>query len=188
MSKIYLRRLGMAATLAIGCLLTLLAAGAEVYRVIDADGNVIYTDTPEAGKPKEEVELPPINLQPAVTPSARAKEPPKEAIHYEARIVEPSNDSTIPPGQLDVAVRVELKPVLQPGHRLELTLDGEPQGKASVSTTFRLSELNRGSHQIVARVKDADDLTISSSPAVVIHVKRHSVKHPSGPQAPAPRR
>lgn len=172
------------ALLIIGALTALPSTGGEVYRVVDPNGDVTYTDSPEVGKPKEAVEVPPVNLQPAVKPSPRISKPPVEEIKYTARIIRPTDDSTIPPGQLNVAVEVELKPALQQGHRVQITVDGKVEGKTSASTVFRLRNLVRGTHQIVARVVDSGNQVIAVSPAVAIHVKRHSVNHPNGQQAP----
>jgi len=125
--------------------------GGPVYRVVDAQGNITYTDAPEAGKRKEEIEVPRINLQPALTPTPNPTPAPADAIKYQAKILSPANDSTIPPGQLSVAVAVELKPALQQGHRVRVMLDGKAQGKPSTRTAFQLSKLVRGTHQLLRR-------------------------------------
>ena len=62
------------------CLGLAFYALAEVYRVVDEDGTVQYTDTPPAGDPTvESVDLPTINTQPGLQlPKSTVKNEPKE--------------------------------------------------------------------------------------------------------------
>jgi len=88
-----------------------------------------------------------------------------------------------------VVVQLELEPPLHTGHLVQFFLDGEPQGEPAATTAVTLSDLYRGSRTIQAQVIDDDSGTvIAQSNSVVIHVKRHSVKHNSlGPKSPLPK-
>jgi hypothetical protein len=104
----------------------------------------------------------------------------ESAITYtRIEITSPVNDSTIPPGQLNVGVQLQLEPALQPDHRVQFYLDDEPQGPAAATTAITLSDLYRGSRSIHAAVVDANGVRVAQSNSVVIHVKRRSVKRPS---------
>lgn len=169
----------------IGCAIlswTALAVGADqtVYRVIDAHGKVSYTDTPPKDGSAEPVILKEVNTQPAME-TRKATAPAAEAAatpYTQIEITSPANDSTIPPGQLNVVVQLQLKPVLQPGHRVQFYLDDQPQGPAAAATAITLGDLYRGSRTIHATVVDANGARVAQSNSVVIHVKRHSVKSP----------
>ena len=156
-----------------------LAANADqtIYRVIDAQGKVSYTDTPPKDGKAEPVTLKEANTQPAVE-ARKAEKPAAEpaAIPYtRVEIVEPANDSTIPPGQLSVAVQLLLEPALQAGHKVQFFLDDKPQGPAAATTAITLGDLYRGSRTIRAAVVDASGASVAQSKPVVIHVKRMSV-------------
>ncbi|MGE3295726.1 MAG: DUF4124 domain-containing protein [Porticoccaceae bacterium] len=180
-----LRRIAMVCCAILSC--TTLAIGADqtVYRVIDAQGKVSYTDTPPKDGAAEAVILKGVNTQPAMdvrkTDVRKADAPAAEsAVTYtRIEITSPVNDSTIPPGQLNVMVQLQLEPVLQPGHRIQFYLDNEPQGPAAATTAITLSDLYRGSRSIHATVVDANGVRMAQSNSVVIHVKRRSVKSPS---------
>ena len=99
--------------LVFACIAPTVAASDTVYRVVGPDGEVSYTDTPpETGK-VEAVELKAINTQPALEVDHKRNQDttPEAAIYERIEIVAPENDSTIPPGQLNVIVQLELEPV-----------------------------------------------------------------------------
>ena len=181
-----------AATLAVTllCAPLLAQAGETVYRVVGPGGEVSYTDTPPEQGEFEALELDAVNTQPALEPDFEAgtpEEPPTDSYERVA-IVAPENDTTIPPGQLNVVVQLELEPPLRAGHLVQFFLDGAPQGEPAATTAVTLGDLYRGSRTIQAKVIDGDSGTvIAQSNGVVIHVKRHSVKHNSlGPKTKAP--
>ena len=175
-----LRRIAMICCTILSC--TTLAAGADqtIYRVIDAQGKVSYTDTPPKDGSAEPIILKEVNTQPAMdtrktdAPAAEAAATP----YTQIEITSPANDSTVPPGQLNVVVQLQLEPVLQPGHRVQFYLDDKPQGPAAATTAITLGDLYRGSRSIHATVVDANGARVAQSNSVVIHVKRHSVKSP----------
>ncbi len=166
-------------------------AGETVYRVVGPGGEVSYTDTPPEQGEFEALELEAVNTQPALEADFQASTPEEQqtALYERIAIVAPKNDTTVPPGQLNVVVQLELEPPLHTGHLVQFFLDGEPQGEPAATTAVTLSDLYRGSRTIQAQViDDASGTVIAQSNSVVIHVKRHSVKHNSlGPKSPLPK-
>lgn len=159
------------------CMALAAAADQTVYRVIDAQGRVSYTDTPPKDGEAEPVTLREINTQPAME-SGKAAPTAKDtaAVPYtRVEIVSPANDTTVEPGQLNVVVQLQLEPALQAGHKIQFYLDDAPQGPAAVTTAITLGDLERGSRSIRAAVVDAQGAPVAQSNAVVIHVKRPSV-------------
>lgn len=175
-----LRRIAMICCAILSC--TTLAAGADqtIYRVIDAQGKVSYTDTPPKDGSAEPIILKEVNTQPAMDTRKTDAPAAESAVTYtRSEITSPANDSTIPPGQLNVGVQLHLEPALQPGHRVQFYLDDQPQGPAAAATAITLGDLYRGSRTIYATVVDANGARVAQSNSVVIHVKRRSVKRPS---------
>lgn len=171
----------------LGCAIlscTALAVAAEqtVYRVIDAQGKVSYTDTPPKDGSAEPVILKEVNTQPAME-ARKATAPAAEAAatpYTRIEITSPANESTIPPGQLNVVVQLHLEPALQPGHMVQFYLDDKPQGSAAATTAITLGNLYRGSRTIYATIVDVNGARVAQSNNVVIYVKRPSVKmHPA---------
>lgn len=173
--------------LAVLLALTATGASAQIYRVVDDNGRVTYTDTPpeedcqEAKKySSEELSLPTINIQPGpeIAPRETSDGGDDESTGYQyVSIAAPEDDTTIPPGQLEVSVQVAMEPDLKPGHRVLLLYNNEPHGEPTASTSFVLSGLIRGSYPIRAEILDRNGTVVAASDPVTIHVKRHSRLH-----------
>lgn len=180
-----LRRVAAICCVLVSCATLADSADPTIYRVIDAQGKVSYTDTPPKDGTAEPVTLKEVNTQPAMEArKAQAPAPDAAASPYtRIEIASPANDSTIPPGQLSVVVQLQLEPALQPGHRVQFYLDGKPQGPAAAAIAITLNDLYRGSRTIHAAIVDAKGAQVAQSNSVVIHVKRTSVKlRPPGAQ------
>lgn len=149
----------------------------QVYRVEDDQGEVTYTDSPAEGSQAQSVELPPVNTQPGLPVSQKsppAATEPSQA-YTTAYILQPENDSTVPPGQLDIVVQIALEPTLQTGHLLQLYFDGQPFGEPVAGTAFSIGELVRGSHSIHAKVLNASGDVLATIDPIVIFVHRAAV-------------
>lgn len=151
-----------------------------IYRIEDKDGNVIFTDTPPPSQQAETVELSPTNTQPTLVrpkaPKASTTEAKTGTPYTSIKLVQPTNNLTIPPGQLDVVAQIALEPQLQENHLVQFFMDGKPQGKPAATTSVSIGNLIRGAHQIRAQVIDQDKAVVASTGTVTIHVKRHSAR------------
>ena len=147
----------------------------EVYRVVGEDGQITFTDSPSASTKAETINLPAINI--AIAPPVRTNEGDDEAPYTSARITQPLNNATIPPGQTNLVVELALKPTLQEGHLAQLYIDGRTQGAASASTTFSISGLNRGEHKVHIDILGADKKRKTKTAAVTFHVKQRSANN-----------
>lgn len=156
----------------------LLGAGAvlaQAYKWVDEDGVVHFSDRPQPGA--EQVELPkspPRSTTPASMSSNRfgtsrddaAAEPPPEEppFRYESlTIASPAAEETLWNIEGVLNVSLDLRPALQPGHRVRVYFDGEPQMVSG--TSFQIEEVWRGVHNLQAEVLDeAGKLMIRSVP------------------------
>lgn len=156
---------------------------AEVYRVVNADGTVTYTDNPPAGDPTvEPMDLPTINTQPglqmpAMTKKVDDKEEEGFSGYSQISIASPAPGATIPPGYEQIPVKVSTEPGLQTGHLIQLMFNGKPYGSPSFTTSFSISPLIRGEHSIQARVLDSNNDIVGQSGTTTVHVKRHSIQN-----------
>jgi len=163
---------------AILLLASALPALAGVYSYIDAEGNRVFTDRP-SGQAVEEVQLKPSNsMATQPTPALRAVQPPKQqaaAIRYQLQILSPAADEAIRNNAGTVSVTVEAEPALQPGHFYQLLLDGEPFGAPGEQTSFQLSNVDRGTHQLAVAVVDAQERVLQQSESRSFHLLRTSL-------------
>ena len=152
--------------------------GAEVYRWVDDEGQVHYSDRPSPGADRVAIEVTPPSSSPAPSASApgratsSAEGQPAAAAYKSLTIQAPGQDEVLwnIEGQLDVAVA--LQPSLQPGHTLQLLLDGQSVAELTGSTRARLSDVYRGQHTLQARIQDESGATLMQASPVTFFVQQ----------------
>jgi hypothetical protein len=180
---------GMISLLAGFLLLSLplaLHAEGEIYKVVDKDGNVTYTDErPRDGA--EPMDLPPLSVietdiqAPAPAESqARAAEEAREPTlrdlrrqFQDFRITQPQQEETFWGTANTVVVAWGTAQPVPPELTARLYVDGVAQSvpaSGSISLT-----LDRGEHQVYAELLDARGRRIVATDTVVFFVKQASV-------------
>jgi len=166
-------------------LLPLSGLAQAVYRTTDAQGNVVFTDSPPANAtPADRVEIRPTNTaQPPQTPprpvSENTPNVEAEVAAYTLTITEPAHETTIPMGPGNFTVNVNVSPALRSAENLQLFIDGAPQGKPQRGSTWHLTNVYRGQHDLTVGVIDDSGKTLASSEPVRVFVMRTSVNSPS---------
>ncbi|MBM4220594.1 MAG: DUF4124 domain-containing protein [Gammaproteobacteria bacterium] len=173
------------------------SGGAEVFRWVDAEGQVHYSDRPSPGADRVAIDVVPPSSTPVAGGSSpertgSATGPGETAVAYEALSIQaPAQDETLwnIEGQLDVAVAPQ--PGLQPGHRIQLLLDGQTAEELEPGQTrTRLSDVYRGQHTLLARITDEFGTTLKQSELVTFQVQQPSQQNPNravNPPLPTPR-
>lgn len=172
--------------------LFLLPAHAEIYRWVDAAGNVVYSDEPHPDA--EMVDLPasttytPVEeSEPDILKLSPDDGDDADAFDYALRIIAPADDESIWVNNGNVTVSMVVEPALdaERGDQVLLQIDGVETGPAQASTTFQLENLSRGTHTLSASVVTVDGSIITTSEPVTFHLHRTSVLNNSSPN-PAP--
>jgi len=165
------------------CALLTAPAGAEIYRYLDADGNVVFSDEPPPkGTQVQSVDLPQVNTMPAVplhTPQMPAGDGSSgadgQSIYSSLRIAAPGDDATLRDNTGDIAVRLALEPPLAAGHQLLILLDGVEASRGT-QTSATLGNVDRGTHSLQAVVVGAGDGELIRSQTVRVHLMRAFVQ------------
>ncbi|WP_437879584.1 DUF4124 domain-containing protein [Pseudomonas sp. LRF_L74] len=169
------------------CLLCLisLSATAEIYKYTDAKGNTVFTNQPPEGKNVETVKLPPTNTVQPPSSASHATGSGSESsgmIPAQAyRVLQLSNipnDEALRVNNGTFVVQVDIQPDLQPGHSLQLLLDGKPYGAPSASTQLQVSTADRGEHSLAVEVRQGSQ-PVQQSPTVTFTLQRTSVNAPA---------
>jgi hypothetical protein len=165
---------------------------AAVYKSVDSQGNVVYTDEPSADA--QPVKLPPLSTVPAprYQPSDQSPaeaEQSAQADYQQVSIVSPTQDETLRDNTGAVPVNVVTQPDLDSasGHRFRYYLDGQAQGKPTESGRIIFDNLDRGSHTVEAAIVDSTGQELIRSSSVRFFLHRQSINFPRGPGAPTPR-
>jgi len=154
-------------------------AAAQVYRHVDAHGNVTFSDEPMEGA--EPIEVKPVTTitlpKPQVvreTEKLRQEAQKEGAVYDSVSISYPENGQAFHSGSGDVEFRIASTPDLQPGHKYELTLDGQPVGQ-STSGSILVNNIFRGTHEARAYIIDEKGVQIKAGPGITFTVHRPSV-------------
>jgi hypothetical protein len=168
-------------------------AEAGIYKWVDENGEVIYSDKPRVENMKEHTP-PSIQITPAIKPVAQpeiAEEAPVAVTNYTAfSITSPANDETIRNNAGNFTVTLKLAPPLssKDGHYINLQIDGKTRVSRTSKLAIDLNFIDRGTHIISAEIRDPQGKLLKSSNSVSIHLHRQSQlqKNPNKPPAQAP--
>lgn len=166
------------------------SVSAAVYRSVDEQGNVTYTN--QAGNGAEPVKLKPLSVYEAPDlKSATDNDADKssDAISYKSvAIISPQADETIRDNAGNITVTASSEPALfhQEGHKFQFFLDGKPLGKPQAIATKALSSVDRGEHQVAVAVVDANGKQLMRSKATRFFLHRQTIFNPARAH-PSPR-
>ncbi|HVC28969.1 MAG TPA: DUF4124 domain-containing protein [Gammaproteobacteria bacterium] len=154
-----------------------------VYKWVDAQGNVHYTDHPRPGA--EKVQLPktqtyqpssPVDMS---TPAPQATTEVPTAGYQQLNIASPASQATL--WYVDeVPVTVSLTPALRSGDTLTYHLDGQSIGPTT-ETTVTFKNIPRGEHTVSVTLNAANGATLSAGP-VTFFVQQKSILSPKPPR------
>jgi len=195
---------------ALGVLLIALAglAHAQIYKWTDDEGNTIYSDQPHPNS--SQVDLPPTNTLETTVPQMPAGQSGSAGSsgqnqnrdgqllngYNTLQITSPDDEEAVRANDGNVTLVINTEPPLSPGHILRASVDGQLRqeavaGNGQSTQRLTLSELDRGSHDIVAVVTNTRGEEVDRSQGITVHVQRTSVLQPgrtgqnAAPQAPA---
>lgn len=174
-------------------LLVSFSTQAEIYRGVDEEGEIFYSD-----KEQPNAELIPTPTPNAISmPKLEAKKPVAEDAEdaemnpYKSfGIVNPANNTTIRDNAGNISITLSLLPALDTknNHRITIYLDGQIVISATTELTIQLANIRRGKHTLSAKVIDGKGKQLIRSNAVTINMKQTSSQHnkpsgtPPGPQ------
>ena len=153
-----------------------------VYKSVDEQGNVIFTDKPSEGaeaieiKKAQSVKLPDI---PPASDKTSSGEKQKKGQKRILAITSPKNDETIHHNEGSVTVTANVDPELKENEQLALYMDGKKvlSGKSS---QFFLNYVDRGTHKLAVAIVSAEGKEISRSDTIEFHLRRTSKLEDTG--------
>lgn len=162
-------------------------SAATVWRWVDENGVVHYSDRPVEGA--EEIELTPAQSFPSTRQAPRRTLPQQStqaSVPYQSfEVVSPAQEETLWNIGGTLQVQLALQPALRPNHRIDVLLDGERKNLSSTSTQLTVPEVFRGQHSLQGVVVDADGREVQRTSAITFVVQQTSVLNPNNPTPPA---
>lgn len=156
-------------------------ANAQIYKSVDANGVVTFSDKPPAKErgAAEEMNLPTqVNTAqalPVVPAEPESSGDMEEMAERKLSITRPSDNATIPMGAgiFDVLVKASAK--LGDGETVALYLDGEKVDDAQTTLQWTLSYVIRGAHKLEAKWFAKDGSVLAVSEPITVFVLRPSI-------------
>jgi len=156
-----------------------------IYRTVDANGNVVFTDNPPDKNRAEEVKVGPTNTMDSPPKERRADsrgdappEPPPlpEDTGYESvSITAPEAGANLRiPQDNPIQIQVSLSPSLKGGHRLVILDNGTPLEGTVMNFP------NPGQHTLVAQVRAGGGEVLIESRPLVFYVMRTTASTGNG--------
>lgn len=154
---------------------------ADVYKTVDEDGNVTFTDSPPQNKPAEKIKLKELNTQPPVEFRSRrgsdgGEDAEDETGPYNPQIVSPQNEYQMGPQEASLSITVETARPLNDEHSFQLFVNGAAHAEPTRSSNLTLSNVRRGRKDITVSIVDSEGAVIASSSPVSVYVIRPNPK------------
>jgi hypothetical protein len=163
-------------------LLCSVALAATVYRWVDDDGVVHYSDQPHPNAEKLQVHAAQTYKPSAADSTSNASGPASSAApapYKGCAIMQPQDGQEF--ANIDsLTVAVQTDPALHQGDKVFVTVDGQAlNGGNPTGPQFVLSPVDRGTHTAQAQVKDASGAVQCQTPSVTFNVHQNSILNPN---------
>ncbi|ABI37340.1 conserved hypothetical protein [Shewanella sp. MR-4] len=148
----------------ISLLLLSLLAQATVYKWVDKDGKVHYSDEPHPNA--EVVELKEKTLNQIALPPVKNDANDSQVIQqiqYQVVITSPMEEETVRDNNGDFQVTATVTPEIKSQYLMALKLDGQMVGQPQVGGIFQLTNIDRGEHTIVVDTMTQNGKVFASS-------------------------
>lgn len=153
-----------------------LAVAQQIYKTVDEDGNVVYTDQ----KPSEDAEPIPLPELTVVDPveigdpsAARAAGDSIDPVRLEFTIESPMPDEVIVNTGYRLDVRLALDIELPSGVEVVYRIDGR-EWATSRSLTATLEEIERGPHTLTAELRSGDGRVLATTETISFFMRQQS--------------
>jgi len=175
----------MRQSLALVLLLFAVPAVAQIYKYTDANGNTAFSNQPPDGTKAQAVDLPPLNRVGTTAPPPTPPSPSQNsgqaqsasASYQTLQLTDLPNDEALRANNGSFLVGVMIQPRLQPGHQLQLLVDGRPYGSPTNVPRVQVTELDRGEHSLSVQVLQGTQV-IQQSQTINLTVQRVHVGRP----------
>ena len=178
----------LTALIAVAALLFAGPAISQIYKTVDEDGNVVFTDIPprEDLQGAEQIVIENPNsfaIEEAIGPREEWVIEPEEgeeevAFSYKSLLIaSPTEDESLRENQGNVSIIAVANPRLQSGHRMRLVMDGASIQEGSQSR-FDLENVDRGTHVVAAEIVDDSGNVLIRSTDTTFHLQRFRIPTP----------
>jgi Domain of unknown function (DUF4124) len=168
-----------------------LVLAATVYKWVDENGTVHYSDQPHPNAQKVQVEAAqtyPAKASAATVAAAataaggQSGNDASDDAYRGCAIISPQDGATFSNID-DLGVSVRTDPGLRRGHQIFILMDGTAvNGGNPTGSQFSISPVDRGTHTLQAVVRDGSGNLMCQTPGVTVDVHQNSILNQANPQ------
>lgn len=142
---------------------------ADIFRSVQPDGTVVYSDQPSGDA--QAVDLPPL----MITPSTQTQQLPPRNDEKDKKpqrrisISSPSDNQIVPNGLNPMTVTTQISPELGKNDRVRILLDNRLVAYGN-QNRYVLQQLPRGQHQLQAQWVDKEGKLLAQSESISLQV------------------
>ena len=142
----------------------------KVYKTVDRNGRVSFSDQPSVKAREVEIDLP-NRADPIKRRAPRPATPQQKALYQQVYITMPKHEGLIANGLVPFTVSANVAPGLQPGHQLQLSINGSVHSTSS-SGSFQVESIQRGQHSMQVAVLNAEGQVLKQSEPITVYARR----------------
>ena len=135
---------------------------------------MVITKVHEPGQTSTSVEKSPAEAKPKTT---KEKETPAPKKTYTTFSIAAPRDGQTFYNQRQVPFTINLKPKLQEGDKIQMSVGGKPYGPPHSSTKFTVDNMYRGEHFLMAHIVNAEGKIIQSTAKITLYIHYTSIKN-----------
>jgi len=159
---------------------------ATIYKWVDENGVVHYSDQPHANAVKVILGTPQTYSAQRYTPSPDG--PPSDPaqqmpVTTQCTIASPGNQQTLENTDT-VPVALQINPPPNGNTQVSIMLDGGVVASAAGQQQFTLTGVDRGQHSVTAVVRDTTGRVMCTTEGVTFFVRQPSIQNPVSPVRP----
>ena len=169
--------------LALSLLAALSVQAAVIYRWVDADGVVHYSDQQAPGAERIVTSAPNTAAAGPRSSAAAAQpiKPPSGSLNYsDINITAPQADQTFFGGD-PIGVNLNLNPGLKSGHSITWHMNGKQLDEQRDAVSFTIAQLARGTYALTATITDQQTGETVNSNSVTFFVRQTGALQPQSP-------
>lgn len=149
----------------------------RIYVSRDANGVVIFSDSPTPGSEEITLTVRPNIMEPTEVRFPERK--PKEAPPFQVEIIQPMDQATLRDNTGSVYIEGRITPRFQRGFRVQLIFNGLAYGEPQNTAVFILRDVDRGEHTIQLELIDQNGKLIAVSSVSTFYLHRARVNSPN---------
>jgi|GEM_PF-1926011 len=166
---------------------------AAVYKHVDEQGSVSYSDHAISGKAKQIEVAKPVMTMASYSPSSSTSLRPNKTkapiqnnlqgtsnYYTNLTITKPADNTRVRNNKGIATISFNIEPNLQANHKVQILIDGEKQGEPSKSSSVSSNKIKHGKHNVSFQIVDNNGKIVASSPTSTFYLlRRHNYSDPN---------